>query len=151
MVKEDRQMGSQVSPTTHRLWFWLKDIARWDLRLALPRRGFWFWIKGIAKRDLRLVQPYIRYWFWLKGIARKDIRLAQPCRGFWFWLKGIAGVATQFLTYIFDKFSEKSKIAKKQRKTQKMYFWYICSFLAFSTSSQKNLNFQRYLERVQLA
>jgi len=35
-------------------------------------------------------------------------------------------------------------------KTQKMYFWYICLFLAFSTSSQKNLNFQRYLERVQL-
>jgi hypothetical protein len=60
-------------------------------------------------------------------------------------------VATQFLTHIFDNFSEKSKIAKKkQRKTQKMYFWYICLFLAFSTSSQKNLNFQRYLERVQL-
>jgi hypothetical protein len=33
-----------------------------------------------------------------------------------------ASVATQFLTHIFDKFSEKSKIAKKQRKTQKMYF-----------------------------
>jgi len=27
---------------------------------------------------------------------------------------------------------------------------YLHQFLAFSTSSQKNLNFQRYLERVQL-
>jgi len=31
-----------------------------------------------------------------------------------------------------------------------MHFLYICIVLAFSTSSQKNLNFQKYLERVQL-
>jgi len=36
-------------------------------------------------------------------------------------------------------------------KTQKKCIFDIfASFLAFSTSSQKNLNFQRYLERVQL-
>jgi len=51
----------------------------------------------------------------------------------------------------FDKFSEKNqKKAKKQWKPPKMHFWYICIVLAFSTLSQKNLNFQRYLERVQL-
>jgi len=66
LVKGECQLGSQFSPTTHRLWFWLKGIARWDLRLA---------------------QPY-KFWFWLKGIARWDLRLAQPHRGFYLWLKG---------------------------------------------------------------
>jgi hypothetical protein len=55
------------------------------------------------------------------------------------------------LTHIFDKFSEKSKIAKKTTKNpKKNAFWYICIFLAFLMSFQKNLNFQRYFERVQL-
>jgi hypothetical protein len=38
LVKGDRQMGSQVSPTTQRYWFWLKGIAGRDLRLAQPHR-----------------------------------------------------------------------------------------------------------------
>jgi len=67
LVKGDHQMGSQVSPTTHKNWFWLKGIAGWDLRLAQPHR-FWLWLKGITGRDLSLAQPY-RFWFWLKGIA----------------------------------------------------------------------------------
>jgi len=62
-----------------------------------------------------------------------------------------ASVATQFLTYIFDKFSEKIKKKQKNNENPKICIFDIfASFLAFSTSSQKNLNFQRYLERVQL-
>jgi len=34
LVKGDRQRGSQVNPTTHRVLLWLKEIARWDLRLT---------------------------------------------------------------------------------------------------------------------
>jgi hypothetical protein len=60
-------------------------------------------------------------------------------------------VAIQFLTRVFDKFSEKTKNSKKTMKTQKkIHFDIFASFLAFSMSSQKNLNFQRYFERVQL-
>jgi len=44
-------------------------------------------------------------------------------------------VVTQFLTHVFDKFSEKIKNRKKQRKPQKMHFDIFASFLAFSTSS----------------
>jgi hypothetical protein len=55
------------------------------------------------------------------------------------------------LTQVFDKFSEKTKNSKKKYENpQKMHFDIFASFLAFSTSSQKNLNFQRYFERVQL-
>jgi len=32
LVKGNRQMGFQVDRVTHILWFWLKGIARWDLR-----------------------------------------------------------------------------------------------------------------------
>ena len=60
-------------------------------------------------------------------------------------------VATQFLTHVLIIFQKKTKNSKKTMKTQKNAFFDIfASFLAFSTSSQKNLNFQRYLERVQL-
>jgi hypothetical protein len=66
-------------------------------------------------------------------------------------LNCIMNVATQFLTHIFDKFLEKNKKKAKNNENPKIYIFYIfASFLAFSTSSQKNLNFQRYLERVQL-
>jgi hypothetical protein len=34
LVKGDRQRGSRVNPTTHRVLLWLKKIARWDLRLT---------------------------------------------------------------------------------------------------------------------
>jgi len=51
----------------------------------------------------------------------------------------------------FDKFSEKnSKIAKNIENPKKCVFNTFASFLAFLASSQKNSNFQRYLERVQL-
>jgi hypothetical protein len=30
MVKGNRQMG----PSTHIIWFWLKEVAGWDLRLT---------------------------------------------------------------------------------------------------------------------
>jgi hypothetical protein len=51
----------------------------------------------------------------------------------------------------FDKFSEKiQKIAKNIENPKKYIFNTFASFLAFLASSQKNLNFQRHLERVQL-
>jgi len=33
LVKGNREMGFQVDRVTHILWFWLKGIARWDLKL----------------------------------------------------------------------------------------------------------------------
>jgi len=70
-------------------------------------------------------------------------------------------VATQVLTHLFYKFFEKSKNSKKQNpkieknnenpKIQKICFFTIFAlFLAFSALSQKNLNFQRFFERVRL-
>jgi hypothetical protein len=32
LVKGNCQMGFQVDRATHILWFWLKEVARWDLR-----------------------------------------------------------------------------------------------------------------------
>jgi hypothetical protein len=37
LVKGNRQMGFQVGQATHILWFWLKEVARWDLRLMKKR------------------------------------------------------------------------------------------------------------------
>ena len=34
LVKGNRQIGFQVDQVTHRLWFWLKEIAIRDLRLT---------------------------------------------------------------------------------------------------------------------
>jgi len=52
LVKGDRQTGSQVSPTTHRILVLVKGNRRRDLRLAQPRK-FWFWFKEITQWDLR--------------------------------------------------------------------------------------------------
>jgi len=38
LVKENRQMGFQVDRATHILWFLLKEVARWDLRLTEKKR-----------------------------------------------------------------------------------------------------------------
>jgi hypothetical protein len=51
-------------------------------------------------------------------------------------------VATQFLTHVFDNFSEKNQ--KKMKTPKKYIFDIFASFLAFLTSSEKNLNFQMY-------
>jgi len=59
-------------------------------------------------------------------------------------------VATQFLTHVLINFQKNPKIAKKHWKSEKYIFNTFASFLAFLASSQKNLNFQRHLERVQL-
>jgi hypothetical protein len=61
----------------------------------------------------------------LVGFPLQVVRSQGDLLKFWSILKCkklIHTVATQFSTHIFDKFSEKSKIAKKQRKTKKMYF-----------------------------
>ena len=37
LVKGNLHMGFQVDRVTHILWFWLKDVARWDLRIMEKR------------------------------------------------------------------------------------------------------------------
>jgi hypothetical protein len=61
-----------------------------------------------------------------------------------------ASVATHFLTHVLIIFQKKTKNSKNNENPKKCIFDTFASFLAFSTSSQKNLNFQRHLERVQL-
>ena len=39
--KQKKKVQTLPSGRTHRFWFWLKGIARWDLSLAQPHR-FWF-------------------------------------------------------------------------------------------------------------
>jgi len=54
-----------------------------------------------------------------------------------------------FLPMFFDKFLEKKpKIAKNNENKKKSILDIFASFLAFSMSSQKNLNFQRYFKHV---
>ena len=55
LVKGNRQMGFQVDQATHILWFWLKEVTRWDLK--------WLWLKGIARWDFRLPEVYIFFGF----------------------------------------------------------------------------------------
>ena len=59
-------------------------------------------------------------------------------------------VATQFLTHVLINFQKNSKIAKNIENPKNTFLKHLHGFLAFLASSQKNLNFQRYLERVQL-
>ena len=37
LVKGNLHMGFQVDRVTHILWFWLKEVARWDLRIMKKR------------------------------------------------------------------------------------------------------------------
>jgi hypothetical protein len=59
-------------------------------------------------------------------------------------------VATQFFTRFLVNFQKNPKIAKNIEYSKKYVFNTFASFLAFLALSQKNLNFQRYLECVQL-
>ena len=38
LVKGNLHMGFQVGRVTHILWFWLKEVARWDLRIMKKKR-----------------------------------------------------------------------------------------------------------------
>jgi hypothetical protein len=38
LVKGNRQMGFQVDRATHILWFWLKEVVRWDLKLTEKKK-----------------------------------------------------------------------------------------------------------------
>jgi hypothetical protein len=55
LVKGNRHMGFQVDRAIHFLWFWLKEVARWDL--------WWLWLKGIARWDFRLTEIHIFFGF----------------------------------------------------------------------------------------
>ena len=55
LVKGNRQMEFQVDRATHIIWFWLKEVARRDIR--------WLWLKGIAIWDFRLTELHIFFGF----------------------------------------------------------------------------------------
>ena len=38
LVKGNLHMRFQVDRVTHILWFWLKEVARWDLRIMKKKR-----------------------------------------------------------------------------------------------------------------
>jgi hypothetical protein len=38
LVKGNCQIGFQVDRATHILWFWLKEVVRWDLKLTKKKR-----------------------------------------------------------------------------------------------------------------
>ena len=38
LVKGNLHMGFQVDRVTHILWFWLKEVARWDLRIIKKKK-----------------------------------------------------------------------------------------------------------------
>jgi len=47
-------MGSQVNPTTHRIYFWLKEIARWDFRLTELHRHTLVLVKGDSQIEFQV-------------------------------------------------------------------------------------------------
>ena len=55
LIKGNRQMGFQVDRATHILWFWLKEVARRDLRQL--------WLKGITRWDFRLTELHTFFGF----------------------------------------------------------------------------------------
>jgi hypothetical protein len=68
---------------------------------------------------------------------RQEPKYHMSPRGF----SSIIIVVTQFLTHLFDKIFKKSKNNEKQQNPKTTFFNIFASFLAFSASSQKNLNF----------
>ena len=38
LVKGNLHMGFQVDRVAHILWFWLKEVARWDLRMKKKKK-----------------------------------------------------------------------------------------------------------------
>jgi hypothetical protein len=90
---------------------------------------------------------------WCSGEAydNKSLMLCAPASKFWGWALPSERDAIQFLSIFLINLQKKSKNSKKSIKTlKKCIFDIFTLFLAFSTSSQKNLNFQSYLEYIQL-
>jgi len=52
------------------------------------------------------------------------------------------------LTHVLIKFLKNPKIMKNNKNPKNMFFNIFALFLTFSSSSQKNLNFQRSWERI---
>jgi hypothetical protein len=98
LVKEHRQKGSQVIPTTHKILVLVKGDCHMGSQVS-PTTQILVLVKGdhymrsqvsptthrilvLVKRDRHMgsqVSPTRhKLWFWLKGIARWDLRLAQP-------------------------------------------------------------------------
>ena len=55
LVKGHCQMGFQVDQATPIFLFWIKEVARWDLK--------WLSLKGIARWDFRLTKLHIFFGF----------------------------------------------------------------------------------------
>jgi hypothetical protein len=54
------------------------------------------------------------------------------------------------LTHVLINFQKNPKIAKNNKNPKYTFFIYICIVFSILASSQKNLNFQSFLERVRL-
>ena len=60
------------------------------------------------------------------------------------------GIATQYFIHVLINFQKNPKIMKNIKNPKKYLFNIFVSLLAFSAQSQKNLNFQTFVERVRL-
>ena len=78
LVKGGCQKRSQVNPTGTSISALVKGNCQMGFRVdGATNIDFWFWLKEVARRDLKLTQPQHRYQLWLKGIAIWDSRLTE--------------------------------------------------------------------------
>jgi len=78
LVKGGHQKGSQVNTTATPISALVKGNRQMGFQVDRATKiDFWFWLKEVARRDLRLTQPQHRYQLWLKGIARLVSRLTE--------------------------------------------------------------------------
>jgi hypothetical protein len=78
LVKGGRQKGSQVNPIATSISALVKGNRQMGFQVDRATNiDFWFWLKEVARRDLRFPQLQHRFQLWLKGIARWDSRLTK--------------------------------------------------------------------------
>ena len=131
LVKGNRQMGFQVDRAAHILWFWLKEVARWDLRLTKEgqeERNRKRKSKVFTWVDIKQVKQTERQVFLYKAYYAKHwgVLLRKHC-------KEGAFVATQFLTHVSVNFHKNPKIAKNiENKKKYVFLIYLHCFCIFS-------------------
>jgi len=78
LVKGGRQKGSQVNSTITSISALVKGNRQMGFQVDRATNiDFWFWLKEVARRDLKLTQPQHRYQIWLKRIAIWDSRWTE--------------------------------------------------------------------------
>jgi len=78
LVKGGREKGSQVNPKATPISTLVKGNRQMGFQVDRATSiDFWFWLKEVARRDLKLTQPQHRFQLWLKGIPRWDSRLTE--------------------------------------------------------------------------